>query len=612
MVAQFQFVQVVTTWGKATLTSPMENRTGLSRVCEVITVFPMIRPARLGVLIVFLLLEATMAWLMWQPIHEESATADEAWILGAGYTYCKGMGFRMHPDEPPLAKMWSALPLMFMPVQIPDECRSLLEGRTGYHLDRPWQGPFQESSQLFPTGRDNWYYWPWFEGDRFGQFFLYGGENDADRLLTAARLMQMVLALLTAAMIFLWANQLGGPLAGLLGCALWVFNPVALAHGHIVQTDVGGTLTVLAAIWSFTHFVKYPRLRSAVIAGLAFGLALTTKLSALLLLPTFVVVTALVWWKGAEPRPTRQFLRYIPVLLVCTWAVILIAYAPRWTPAPPLDEAQAAWLNVPTWFEDLRPILIPPDFFKAVALWLGSAGAGHSGYLFGQWSPDGWWYYYPVACAVKTPIAFLALTAVALIVLLGQIRTRRPEQLVPWIAAAMFFALAMLNQMNIGIRHLLPVYGLLSVAVASQLAPLRGPSRVATLVLVAWLAVVSIRAHPFYIEYFNEFAGGARNGYKYLLDSNLDWGQDVKRLKKYLADKHVNHCYLAYSGVDKAITYYGIQSTDVEASEARSLHQGTLVISAMLLMRPEWAWLREQHQPIARVGYTLFVYRLGD
>lgn len=561
--------------------------------------------------VAFVLLVVAMAGLMWQPIHEESATADEPWILGAGYTYCKGMGFRMHPDEPPLAKMWSALPLMFMPVVIDEEARSLFEGRTGYHLDRPWQGPFQESSLLFPTGRDDWYYWPWFEGERFGRFFLYGGENDADRLLTAARLMQVALALLTATVIFLWAKQLAGPRAGLLGCALWVFNPVALAHGHIVQTDCGGTLTVLAAVWSFTHFVQRPRLRSAVIAGVVFGVALTTKLSSLLLLPIFVAVAAVVWWKEAgEQRRILQFFRLALVMAVCAWIVIMVVYAPHWRPAPPLDEKQAAWLNVPSWFETFRPILIPPDFFKAVALLIGSADVGHNGYLFGEWSPEGWWYYYPVAFALKTPVAFLALMAAALVVLFRQIRTRPSEQLVPWIAAAVFFALTMYNKMNIGVRHLLPVYGLLSVAVASQLTLLRGPARVATLVLVAWLAVVSILAHPFYIEYFNEFAGGARNGYKYLLDSNLDWGQDLKRLKKYLANRNVDHCYLPFASAEKAIEYYGIKATVIEEREARGLQQGTLVIPATLLMQPEWAWLREHYQPIDRVGYSLFVYKI--
>ncbi len=572
----------------------------------------MIRSATLATLIGLLLL-ATMAALMWRPIHEESATADEAWILGAGYTYCKGMGFRMHPDEPPLAKMWSALPLLFMPVVINEEAQSLFDGRSGYHLDRPWRGPFQEAKLLFPNGRDNWYYWPWFEGERFGQFFLYGGENDADRMLAAARLMQVVLALLTGAVIFLWANQLAGRWAGLLGCALWVFNPVALAHGHIVQTDAGGTLTILASIWSFSHFTHYPRLRTAVVAGLAFGLALTTKLSALLLLPIFVVVALLVWKKQAtHERTTRQVFRLIPVFAVCAWVVIMIVYAPRWAPAPRLDEAQVAWLNVPWWFEDLRPILVPPDFFKAVALLVSTADAGHKGYLFGQWSTDGWWYYYPVAFALKTPIAFLALTVGALTILLCQLRNGRTEQLVPWIAAGMFFGLAMLNKMNIGVRHLLPVYALLAVAVATQLAPLRGLWRIATLMLVAWLVTVSIFTRPFYIEYFNEFAGGARNGHKYLLDSNLDWGQDLKRLNKYLADQKVDQCYLAFSGIERAVGYYGIKATLVEDSDARHLQRGTLVISAMRLMRPEWAWLRQQQEPSDRVGYSLFVYQLGE
>jgi 4-amino-4-deoxy-L-arabinose transferase-like glycosyltransferase len=584
----------------------------LSRVGEVITVCAMIRPAKVGALTAFLLLAATMVWLMWRPIHEESATVDEPWILGAGYTYCEGLGFRMHPDQTPLAKMWSALPLTLMHVQIPEESRALLRGRTGYHLDRPWRGDLQESTLLFPKGRDTWYYWPWFEGDRFGQFFLYGGENDADRLLTAARLMQVVLALLAAAVIFLWTNQLSGPWAGLVACALWVFNPVALAHGHIVQTDTGGTLTMLLSIWSFTHFVQRPRLRNALLAGVAFGVALATKLSTLLLLPTFVVIAGVVWMRlPVEKRQWLPFIRHIPMFLLCSWAIILITYAPHWAPAPPLDEEQAAWLNIPTWFETLRPVLIPRDFFKAVALLITTSHEGHNGYLFGKFSLEGWWYYYPVAFALKTPIAFLALTIMSLFGLLRRIRTTPVEQLVPWISAGVFFALAMLNKTDVGVRHLLPVYGLLSVAVASQWALFRRAGKAASLVLLAWLVAVSFLARPFYIEYFNEFVGGARNGYKYLLDSNLDWGQDLKRLKKYLAARKVTPCYLAFSGVEKAVSYYGINCSIVEEPEARQLQQGTLVISAMLLMRPEWTWLREQHQLIDRVGYSLFIYDIG-
>ena len=244
-------------------------------------------------------------------------------------------------------------------------------------------------------------------------------------------------------------------------------------------------------------------------------------------------------------------------------------------------------MNIPSWFEDFRPILIPRDFFKAVALLLGSANVGHNGYLFGEWSPDGWWYYYPVAFALKTPIALLALIAGALIILLRRTRTYPVEQLVPWIAAGIFFALAMHNKMDIGVRHLLPVYGLLAVAVASRLAPLRGPGsrdpcsgglagRGSAFALV-----------PFTLNTSTSLLGSTRNGYKYLLDSNLDWGQDVKRLKKYLVDHDLTHFYLTYFGVEKALTYYGLQYTTVEATEARNLPRGgTLVISAMALIQP--------------------------
>ncbi|HUI08150.1 MAG TPA: glycosyltransferase family 39 protein [Verrucomicrobiae bacterium] len=552
-----------------------------------------------------------MVALMWQPIREESATADEPWILSAGYTYCKGMGFRLHPDEPPLAKMWCALPLLFMHARIPDEVMPLFEGRGGFPLARPWAGPLQPVGRLFPKGRDNWYYWPWYEAERFSQSFLYGGANDADRLLTAARAMQAVLALLTATMIFAWARQLRGELAGVCACALWVFNPVALAHGHIVQTDVGGTLTMLASLWSFTHFIQRPRMSSAVIAGLAFGTALATKLSALLNLPIFVALVALWWLKQSrDERGLLPLAKLVPAFLGCSWLVILLVYAPHWRPAPPLPDRQAAWMGVPWWFETLRPILVPRDFFKAVALFTCSAGRGHAGYLLGRWSLDGWWYYYPVAFALKSPIPFLALSAGGLTVVLWRLRLQSFAQLVPWLGAIVFFALVMFNKSEVGVRHLLPVYGLLSVAIASQLAPLRGRAGIATWALVVWMIAEAVAAHPFFLEYFNEFAGGAANGHKYLLDSNLDWGQDVKRLKRFLDDHGIQHVDLMYFGVPQAIDYYRIPATRVTVEQARQIHNGTLVISAMALMKPEWRWLRDQQQPIARVGYTLFVYRL--
>ena len=100
--------------------------------------------------------------------------------------------------------------------------------------------------------------------------------------------------------------------------------------------------------------------------------------------------------------------------------------------------------------------------------------------------------------------------------------------------------------------------------------------------------------------------------HEHLLDSNFDWGQDVKRLKQFLDERGIPRIYLQYFGTQAAIEYYGIANDFVGSDVAKQIQQGSLVVSANALMRPEWQWLRESHQPVARVGYTLFVYQIGD
>ena len=103
--------------------------------------------------------------------------------------------------------------------------------------------------------------------------------------------------------------------------------------------------------------------------------------------------------------------------------------------------------------------------------------------------------------------------------------------------------------------------------------------------------------------------GGAQNGYKYLVDSNYDWGQDAKRLKKFLDARGIQHIYLDYFGTQYSIEYLKIPNTRVGPEEARQIKQGVLVVSVSELVRPGWEWLREARQPIARVADTLFVYQ---
>ena len=195
---------------------------------------------------------------------------------------------------------------------------------------------------------------------------------------------------------------------------------------------------------------------------------------------------------------------------------------------------------------------------------------------------------------------------------MGGLRRFSSELATPWLAALVFFLLAMTGSINIGVRYLLPMVPLLAVGTASQIARRPRPVRFAGWLCGAWLLVVAVRAHPHYLEYFNECAGGPANGYTRLIDSNLDWGQDAKRLKLFLEEHAYTNAYIDYFGPPRALDYYAIPCKSVTADQARAITNGTLIVSASSLMRPELDWLRAQQPPVNRIGYTLFVYQLGD
>ena len=333
------------------------------------------------------------------------------------------------------------------------------------------------------------------------------------------------------------------------------------------------------------------------------------KFTGVVLAPILLVLAGL---HAMTRRAWPRYWRHLPVLGVAAASVVLALYAPYWRPAPPLTVDQATRMGVPAWFQILRPVLIPPDFFKGLAVQMRHEAAGHAGFLLGQWRTTGWWYYFPVALALKTPLPLLLLTAVGLLSWLTGLRRFSFQHAVPWVAALVYLLVAMAANINIGIRYVLPIFPLLAVGIASQLALRPSWMRRGAWLCAGWLLLVTCRAHPNFLEYFNELAGGPASGYRSLVDSNLDWGQDAKRLKRFLDQRGITNINLAYFGPACAPEYYGVSDRRVTADTARQIHDGLLVISATWLMRPEWDWLRANHQPVARVGYTLFVYRLTD
>ena len=385
-------------------------------------------------------------------------------------------------------------------------------------------------------------------------------------------------------------------------------------------TDPGISLTLPLALWMFARFLETPNLRSAIIAGIAFGLAFLTKYTAILLVPICVVLTVVFVWQrrphscGQERGQLASWKRLAGLCaLACAicYLTILIVYLPDWSAPPPISAEDAARFKVPHWFMALRPMLVPRDYFKGMTIMFMHVRSGHNGYLLGQWSDKGWWYYYPVAILVKTPLPLLLLMGSSVVLALRRARALTFAELAPMIGAVVYIGCAMTSKANIGIRHVLPIFPLLAVVAGVQAARSSWLIRTAVWVLCGWLVFVAVRAHPNYMAYFNEFAGGTANGRNWLIDSNLDWGQDGKQLGRWMTANKVKHVYLDFFGTGAAIEYNQIPNTRVTPEQARQLRDSWLVVSITRLMRPEYAWLRER-APTDRIAPTLFAYRLSE
>jgi len=563
-------------------------------------------------LAVALVLGVSLA-LMWGPMRDETATNDETVFLGAGYSYWHGHRYYLNVEHPPLMQLWSALPLQFLDVNPPARGETYFDGASFSNVAYTWK--YQpEPGENLPPALKSFYHYPAVEAGFFGRQLVYGAQNDTDKLLFWGRFMQALVTLATGLLVFLWARSLSNVPGGLLALAAWCLNPLALAYGHLIITDPGITLMLPLTVWMFSRFLETPGSRTGFLAGVAFAAALLTKYTAIILVPIFGVLMAVSWWRQGHsvgPKSARSIFGSVCLFLAVAWGAVLLLYVPNWSPPPPIPLEYAHRLQIPGWFTSLRWVLIPGDFFKGFAIMLLHVFHGHNAYLLGQWSEKGWWYYYPVAILVKTPVALLLLFLSAVVMAVRRIRKWSFAEATPFIAVAVYLACAIPNKADIGIRHILPVYPLLAVVVGTEFARLKLRHQLIGWVLTAWLVVTAFLAHSDYIAYFNELVGGSANGQNYLVDSNFDWGQSGKLLKKWMEQNHLTHIYLDYFGTGMAIEYLQIPNVRVKPAEAHELSNGYLVVSATHLMSPEYDWLRATHAPVARIGYTLFAYSLS-
>ncbi len=467
-------------------------------------------------------------------------------------------------------------------------------------------------------------------------------QNDTDIIMFRARMADSVFTLLLAILIFAAAREMFGLGAGFVALGLIAFDPTLMGHSALTTLDSGNAFFMFWAMYAFYRYVKFPGVWRLAGTGVVVGLALAAKHSSILLLPTLVLLAAfeLLWPKklapDVPPVPAARHAWRLAIALAAIGAISIMilwaAYGFRYAQADavPFDPPMAAQLsrvpsalNAKVLAEVDKLHLLPAPYTYAFAYILSQANSFTS-YILGVVHPHAVWFFFPVTMLIKSSLPFLILLAIgAWAVISGKLRLSR-EILYTVTPAVVYMAFAMTGGMNIGVRHILPVYVFLAVPIAGAAWALAVRDRrwlYAVVLLLMFQAVSVLHAFPDYIAYTNEAFGGPANAYKYVSDSSADWGQQLKSVKRYLDMRGVKKCWFAYFSqfvVDPAS--YGIPCAPLYTAEVPSADtppaiDGPVLISSGVLsgfetgvgpLNPYGKF--QSLKPAAIIDYGVFVY----
>jgi len=509
-----------------------------------------------------------------------SPTFDEPYDLARGYAYVRGTDLRMQQEHPVLIDGLGGAMLLLMP-----------------ELTPPDQIPGWEDAHLF----------------RFSQALLWQLGHDVDKMVFLAHFPVIGLALILGAIVYRWAADLYGVPGGLLALALCALNPNIVAHAQILSTDLGAATLVTSTLYLWWRWAQRPTLGRLAATTLVLGLALAAKTSNLLLIPLLGVLTGI--------RSVGQCGRWSKAIV--SWGamgagalfVLWSLYRFEFRPVPHLTGS----IPVPA-----------ASYWEAIAWVRHEMGLGRPAFLWGRHTIWGWWYYFPVVFVLKTPLPLLILLGLTVwLRVTRRIARRFPADYALWIFPPLYFGLAMFSTLNLGYRHILPTLPLMTIYAARVVdwPGLRSRwGRRGLFALLSWLAISALLIFPHYLAYFNELVGGPANGYRYLVDSNLDWGQGLKHLKRYLDEHGIDDVWLGYFG--NADPAYYLRDTiryrslfapgspyPAEGFSPINPAPGWYAISVTVLQGPFspepdlFDWFR-RHEPVAKVGYSIFVYQV--
>ena len=532
------------------------------------------------------LLLAIMAGAQVGSALQESPTNDEPVHMTIGYVYLTTGEYTGELAHPPLGRILAALPLLALPLKpIPPEAAST------------------DVTTL-----------------------IWGNPVPADTILLRSRLVIIGLSMLFGAWLAWWTRRRFGSPIALLALTFFAFDPSFIAHGHYATTDLLAAFGIFLACTLWADFLQAPDSWRLAAAALGLGFALASKYSALFLLLVLPLLYVVAWWRK-RGRPYFTFRGAVGTLAVMSAGATLLVVLPY------VPDIRSRVLSPRPAIIAPPPAVTAPDngllsfgYFEGLHELFRHDAEGHPAYLLGHFRRTGWWQYFPVAFLVKTPTGVLIaclLAACSVVVSLRQGRQPPPAFLLLCLALPplAYFDLAMGSSINLGVRHILPVYPFLYVLLALVLidyAPylLRAAWRWTVAALVLLIAAESLLIYPHYLAFFNWPSGGPANGSRYLLDSNIDWGQDLKNLGAYVNEHHMTPlCTALFTAAPAG--YYGIVARDLNRTgmpEGVENLPCVVAVSVNLLHglynAPQKYAPLLRRRPVARIGYSIYVYDL--
>jgi len=510
---------------------------------------------------------ATTSILAFSSSWNDSFIVDEIPHVGAGYSYVIKNDFRLNPEHPPLAKDLAGLSLLALNLK-----QSVFETRFwNTDINGQWE---------------------------FGRNFIYGSGNNADLITRTAKAPMLIFFIFSGILIFQWTKKQANSKAGLFALFLFSFSPTVIAHSRFVTTDMAALFGVLFGTYFFLRYLENKSQKNIWFAGLAFGIAQLTKFSVFLLVPYFIILALAAFFIAPDKKIKNLFkivfgtaAIFMIGFIFIVWPVYgihAINYPPEKQRADTVyhlgSYGNRALADTVIWASDKPYMRSIAHYATGLLLVNQRAVGGNTAYFLGEIRNYAWKHYFPVVYFLKEPLAFWGLIIIAISTIFTQVKNinnwirNHFTEFSMFLWLVIYWYLSIRSNLNIGVRHLLPTYGFVFILLASRLTNLGNKLKIEgrqkkfavyvslLAVLFGWYLFENLKTYPYYLTYFNQtvlvrpsWALGQQpnGGYLYVVDSNIDWGQDAKRLAGWAEKNKISKISLDYFGWADAGYYLG-------------------------------------------------------